>query len=60
MTSPRELRLQAERCRLVGTRYGDPYRSPMQRLAQEFDAEAETIDAARSEAFMSSQGGPAK
>ncbi len=43
MTYLQDLRAQAERCRLVGLRYGSRYR-PMQLLADQLDAQAQAIE----------------
>ena len=44
MTIPNDLRAQAERCRRVGSRYGGGHQAPMNHLAAQLEAQAQSIE----------------
>lgn len=44
MTAPNDLRAQAKRCRLVGSRYGGSHEAPMQDLAAQLEAQALSLE----------------
>jgi len=58
MTEPENLRAQAERCRLVGLRYGGLHRDQMQLLADQLEAEAQALEqnSASAEAWPPREG----
>jgi hypothetical protein len=44
MTAPNDLRAQAERCRLVGSRYGGRHEAPMQDFAARLEVQALSLE----------------